>query len=587
VHLAASTGGEPELWFGEFFDGRATSALARAGDVPAAWSPAPATTDSMRRIDAPTPSGSDGLGAHLAGASGGFAGIRFAPGTGAFTIFNDVIASVPVCVRRTGRWLLVAPEIKAVVLADPNDVEGDLGAVAFFLQSGYLPPVRTWFRDVEKLAPASLFSGQAGGGAGPARGRVTSYWDFHVDPKNTSDESPDTLSATLADLVERTVRSQTRAGERTAILLSGGYDSRGLLGAALRAGRQVETVTWGHEEDLPESDAVVARALAAAAGVPHHFFRLNTDPIERNAERWVWMTDGAVDGLYNYPEGDAVFRRIGDSFDVIIRGDESFGMRWPYPIPDDRVARACIDLYPLHWHTLYEDVLRGDAYRELSGASERVTEEISARIVAADPVDRKEEYYLKVRFHCYLNVLNYFKTQSVHLRNPLLDRRVLEFARALPRPLRRSKRLYKETVAGRLAPFPGIPFASRTSLVPWQRVVSSSPALSRFFRDRILETPGLMGTLVDRDAMGRQLDSWLSPGPARGASSVDVREPRLQRMKEMARHVAYHPATPARVRDAILPSRSHRRPFSYAFRLLVLAVFIGELGSRGIAPEWK
>jgi asparagine synthetase B (glutamine-hydrolysing) len=586
VHLAASTAGEPEIWLGEFYDDRATSAVAGPGDVPGAWNPAPAPNAHLRRIDAETPAGDHALGAHLAGSSGGFAGIRFAPGTGRFAIFNDVIASVPVCVRNTGRWMFVAPEIKALVLADRNDVEGDLGAAAFFLQSGYLPPVRTWFRGVEKLAPASLVSGRAGAGeTGPPH--ATSYWDFHVDPQNLSDEPSDTLSAGLSDLIERTVASQTLPGERTAILLSGGYDSRGLLGAALRAGRAVETVTWGHEEDLPGSDAVVARRLASAAGVPHHFFRLDTDAIERNAERWVWMTDGAVDGLYNYPEGDAVFRRIGDAFDVIIRGDESFGMRWPYPIPDDRVARACIDLYPLRWHAIYEDVLRDGAYRELCDASDRVMEEISGRIVAADPVDRKEEYYLKVRFHCYLNVLNYFKTQSVHLRNPLLDRRVLEFARTLPRPLRRSKRLYKETVTRRLAPFPGIPFASRTSLVPWQRVASSSPELSRFFRDRVLETPGLMARLVDRDAMGRQLDTWLSPDRTRGPSSVDVREPRFQRVKELARHVAYHPATPARVRDAILPSRSPRRPFSYAFRVLVLAVYIGELASRGIAPEWK
>lgn len=590
VYLGESYDGAAELWLGEFYDGLISQAVLGPGDVPAAWQPAPEIVHlhRVRRFKEPTPSGARGLGNFLARLSGGFVGIRFSPTTGEFTIFNDAIASLPLCLRRYGRWLLVAPEIKGVIQLAPDGLVGELSTVGFFLLSGYLPPGRTWFKGVDKLMPATLVSGTAINNYGvPPKVRVSSYWDFHVDPRRLSRDGEEILSHRLAGLIDDTVASHIREEEKTALLLSGGYDSRGLLGAALRTRQSVTTVTWGHDEHLPGSDAIVASDLSRVAGLHHCFFPLRVEPLEHNAARWVWMTDGSVDGLYNYPEGDAVFRRIGDEFDVIIRGDESFGMRWPYPIPNDRIARACIALYPLRWHSIYEDILRGDAYRALCDASDRAIDEVSTFVVARNPVDRKEEYYLKVRFHCYLNVLNYFKIQSVHLRNPLLDRRVLEMALTVPRPLRNSKRLYKAAVTQHLAPFPGIPFASRTSLIPWQSVVAASPSLSQFFRENILETSGLLDQVIDRNGTHHQLDRWLSLGSDHGASSVDVRPPRFNQLKSLARHVAYNPLTPEPLRRAILPSRSLRRPFTYAFRLLVLALYIGELNRRGISPQWE
>lgn len=590
VSLGESNDGAAELWLGEFYDSRDIRTAMGPGDMPAAWRPAPDTTRIPRfyRIEQPTPAGTRGLGDFLSRVSGSFIGVRFSPITGEFTLFNDVIASFPLCLRRYGRWLLVAPEIKGVIEPVADGLVGELSTVGFFLLSGYLPPGRTWFKGVDKLMPATLVSGTANQKSGvPPEVRVSSYWDFHVDPTRLSRDGEQALSRRLAGLIEETVASQIRPGEKTALLLSGGYDSRGLLGAALHTKQSVATVTWGHDEHLPGSDAVVARDLSRAAGLRHHFFPLRVEPIEDNAARWVWMTDGSIDGLYNYPEGDVVFRRLGDQFDVIIRGDECFGMRWPYPIANDAVARTCIALHPLRWHSIYEDILRADAYRALCDASDRAIDDISALVVARHPVDRKEEYYLKVRFQCYLNVLNYFKLQSVHLRNPLLDRRVLEMALTVPRPLRNSKRLYKVAVTRHLAPFPDIPFASRTSLVPWQSVVAASPSLSKFFRANILETSGLFERLIDRDRTNHQLDRWLSLGADHGPSAVDVRPPRFGRLKSLGRHLAYHPLTPEPLRRAILPSRSLRRPFHYAFRLLVLALYIGELNRRGIAPDWE
>jgi hypothetical protein len=65
--------------------------------------------------------------------------------------------------------------------------------------------------------------------------------------------------------------------------------------------------------------------------------------------------------MYTYPEGDAFFRALSGEADVVLRGDECFGMKWPFGIPDERSALACIGLFPMSWHGIYRRLVGGDA----------------------------------------------------------------------------------------------------------------------------------------------------------------------------------------------------------------------------------
>lgn len=586
--LVLRAGTVTEIWYGEIYDGLSVHPGDGARDVGASASSdgeaLDLTWDSAEEATAlrPPEGASTGeLADTLAGVSGTFAGIRIDAAAGTFALFTDVIAAIPLFVRRQGRFLLFAPEPKALVIDGLPMPAGDPATLGFFLAAGFVPPGRSHFQGVTSLPAASIYTGRTRGEGSHA---VSTYWDFvYRAARPASDET--TMREELAETLRRVIGSQLADGERIGVLLSGGYDSRGILGAAMDRRDQITGVTWGADPELPGSDAVVARQLAAAAGVPHRFLPLDVSHLPSSADRWVWMVDGQVDALENYPEGDQNFQLLARDFAVLIRGDECFGMKWPYGVPDDHVARACIGVYPFAWHSIFDRLLTNDACQLLGNAMQGVYDTLGERVLGRHPRDRKDEYYFKVRFRSYLNPLNYFKLQMLPMRNPLLDRRVMELVLRWPREVRQSKRLFRYVVENELAPFADVPFATRTNLVQWQGVAATTPALGSFFRERLLDAPPTLSRWIDRTGLEKQLNEWLAP-PSNAPTQVTERRALRELATRWGKRVAYHPATPATLRRRLLPARNVRRGFDYAFRLLVLAIYFERLESEGKHVRW-
>ena len=95
------------------------------------------------------------------------------------------------------------------------------------------------------------------------------------------------------------------------------------------------------------------------------------------------MTDGAIECVYNYPQGIDIFRGLATEFDVLIRGDHSF-LSWPYGVPDDRVAQAAIGVYPSSGTGLRRAHPAGASGTAQCGGPQD-HEEISARLVPDIP----------------------------------------------------------------------------------------------------------------------------------------------------------------------------------------------------------
>jgi len=606
-----------ELWYGTIDAGRSIVPDERGPEPAAARDEAPdgSKQEAASRRLPPSPAGptprqrwrfAEDLGGGaadtadgLARLCGSFCGLRVHPREGRYELFTDPISSMPLFYRIHQGLLLFAPEAKALLAPDPSGWSADPRSLSFFLTAGYLPPSRHWFEQVQPLPPATMLTGRLGpAGAGePPRRKV--YWSFRF--RAAEERSEAALASHLAATIEEVVASQRIEGARTGVLLSGGYDSRGIFGAMLRRGLAFSTVTWGHEPDLPESDAVVARALASEAGVAHRFELLDPHALPRHAAEWVWQVDGAVDSLYNYPQGDGIFRSLAADLDVLVRGDECFGMKWPYGVPDERTALSCIGLFPFAWHAVLERVVQRDARVALAAEGERAFEELRTLAGSATPRDRKDEYYFAVRFQGYLNRVNYYKLRVLAVRNPLLDRRILDFALELPGRHRQSKSLFRQVVRERLAPFPSVPFAQRTSLIPWRKIAREDRALAGLLRSHLLEGPLARQGLWDRGAMERQLQEWLDTPPGSvevppvgteagaatpGGARAGSRSGGVRLASDLGKRLAYHPWMPSSWRSRLLPSKNPRRPFPFAFRLLAVSLYAEALESRGIRVAW-
>lgn len=150
-----------------------------------------------------------------------------------------------------------------------HDAGLDETAAAEFLFLRRLLGEKTLAANIRYLPSATLLQVSAGGT------RETCYWSPDYSKAPVPDRE---LPERIASVLRSCVSSHLSDGRKTAILLSGGLDSRALLAAAPR---QLVCFTTCRREN---NESAVAREVAQAAGAPFHF-----------VPRPAGLLDGALD----------------------------------------------------------------------------------------------------------------------------------------------------------------------------------------------------------------------------------------------------------------------------------------------------
>ena len=162
---------------------------------------------------------------------------------------------------QSGRFAF-ASEIKALLELPgiPRDVEPT--AIADFLKYLYIPAPKTIFRNIRKLPPAHFMFITPDG-----RSKIEEYWDIDFGTR-----SPGTLEETageLLDLIERNTADRMVADVPLGAFLSGGVDSSAVVAMMSRSsGRQVRTCTIGFN-DREHDETGYAREVARLFGTDH------------------------------------------------------------------------------------------------------------------------------------------------------------------------------------------------------------------------------------------------------------------------------------------------------------------------------
>jgi hypothetical protein len=145
----------------------------------------------------------------------------------------------------------------SMVLAALTRAAWDLDGCRQFLAVGWIvEPSRTLFRGVTKLAPASRYRFCNG-----ALRAVTRYWS--VASVAWPAMAPPGNATVLASELRTAVSTVLRNFPRPVFDLTGGVDTRGLLGATLQLGATVDFVVNG---DASDPDVVASLRLARAFG---------------------------------------------------------------------------------------------------------------------------------------------------------------------------------------------------------------------------------------------------------------------------------------------------------------------------------
>ena len=182
----------------------------------------------------------------------------------ALFLARDRVGIKPLYYCLTGRFLSFGSEIKAI-LADPEvEREVDRTMIDRFLTFYYMPGEQTLFKNIFKLPPGSYLIAKDG------KVEVRQYWDLSFQP---TEPAPDlkTAQKQLVDLLEETMEQHMIADVPVGFLLSGGVDSTAMLSLACgKTDRPISSYTIGFSAAGVVDERPYARLAAKRFGTEHH-----------------------------------------------------------------------------------------------------------------------------------------------------------------------------------------------------------------------------------------------------------------------------------------------------------------------------
>jgi len=446
--------------------------------------------------------------------------------------------------------LIFGSEIKAI-LADPDfSPEVDPRVIDRFLSFYFLPGEETLHKDLFKLAPGSYMVLQNG------NLKITQYWDLSFSPKPISVAQ---AKEQLLALLEECVRMHMIADVPVAFLLSGGVDSTAMLGfAAGKTDHKLRSFTLGFSDPGIIDERPYARLAAKSYGADHHEMTITARDFSDFLPNFAWHMEepvcepqaialyyvsrlakkyatvlisgeGGDEAFAGYPNYRNLFlyerakRALGPLkgltakgltvFNSVVRSNRitKYESLMPYKFEDYYFSRTSAPTF--YFSKMGKELYTPDFYSHLN------------RLFSLEPASR---FMRRVLGQGMVNQMLYMDTKtslpddlllkadkmtmanSLELRVPLLDHKMLEFAASLPESLKvrglTTKYIFKEALAERVpreilhrkkAGFP-VPYAMwlRTDLKDWVRsVILDSRSLSRgYFRRETIER------LIEQDA---------------------------------------------------------------------------------------
>ena len=177
-------------------------------------------------------------------------------------IVNDRFGLYPTYYSKSPQGFAFAPEVKALLSLPWVARDLDEVALAQYVRFQHLLGTRTFFSAATLLAPASVLRVELDSLAV----QHTRYWTWN-DIAYAPDIKFEDAADQTAYLLKAAVRRMSSGDHQLGVFLSGGLDSRMLLGAVGR--RPVASVTFGHPDCR---DVRLAARIASAAGSSHHWF---------------------------------------------------------------------------------------------------------------------------------------------------------------------------------------------------------------------------------------------------------------------------------------------------------------------------
>ncbi len=284
--------------------------------------------EGLRRMARAAPRESSGLESWMDASDGPFALVTPGFSPGELIVCTDRLGTIHAYSAQAGGAVLLCTS--SLILAALLSPELDPVSLRYFFSYGSSFERRSMFQGIEKLPPATVSRFAPGGAAV----RETCYWRLSevCFDRARQPGGVEPLAHALRDAMD--VIGQTY--ERPILDLTGGFDSRALLGAMLQTGRRFDTIVNGEDT---EPDVLVAGQLAREFGLNHTQRKrsdVTTGELWRLCQASAPLVDGEFDILHYYSTLRVHTENAG-AFQATINGSNGEickGQWWEILLPD-------------------------------------------------------------------------------------------------------------------------------------------------------------------------------------------------------------------------------------------------------------
>ena len=410
---------------------------------------------------------------------------------------RDRVGIKPLYYTATPRSLLFASEIKALLRDEEVSPAVNPAGISDFLAHTYTPGPATVFRNIWKLQPGHYLVAEKGGYA------VREYWSLLPHFGRSNGMRIQEAEERLAELMRETIRIHEISDVPIGFLLSGGVDSTATLCFSqeeLNNRLKAFTIGFGGQEF--EDERVYARIAARKYGIDHYETTISADDFFDCLPKYVWHMEEPVFeppavGLYYVTKmarehvkvllsgegGDECFagyqtyrnlvflerlkRGLNGNWERFARilskvnriaGSEAVKRYLPLltvPLGEYYFSRSSNPGSP--WRPVYDDAYSADFRSRLAGISP--SDPFRGYLAAAASFsDLKKMLYVDtvtwLPDRLLLKADKMTMANSVELRVPLLDHKLLEFSAGLPDSFKlrgfQTKYLFKHILRGRV-----------------------------------------------------------------------------------------------------------------------------------------
>jgi asparagine synthase (glutamine-hydrolysing) len=377
-------------------------------------------------------------------------------------IVNDRFGLYPLFYSCQNEQLLFAPEMKGILCSEYFSRRLDLTALAQYVRFQQLLGARTFFEDIYLLPGGSILSYDVSSGACA----VKSYWSYDDIPYRPEVDFDEAVEET-GMLFRRAVKRLSSDSFRPGVYLSGGLDSRSILGMIDR--RPVVSLTYGTKNCR---DVYYAERIARTVGSDHHWVDFpNGKWVEQVVGLHLELTEGFHSWIHAH--GMSTLSQARELMDVNLTGWDGGTVLGRLdslePLQDSliddlalvtRVFNRLINGWT--WPSINEVeeklLYNGDIRKKvLDLAYDSFREEINDYLHYRPDV--RGEYFF-IDSQCRRMTQNgvVFTRSHVEVRFPFFDYDLFDFLNSVPGKLRAQRKLYNAMIQREMPQLAYIPY---------------------------------------------------------------------------------------------------------------------------------